>query len=133
MAKTGSKSSKTTKKRKVLVESNGEAHITASFNNIIISLTNKKGDVISWSSAGKMGFRGSKKNTPYAAQIAAEECSKTAHEAGLRKVKVYVKGPGNGRESAIRTIHNAGIEVTEIVDVTPLPHNGCRPPKRRRV
>jgi small subunit ribosomal protein S11 len=133
MAKTGSKSSKTTKKRKVVVESSGEAHITASFNNIIISLTNKKGDVISWSSAGKMGFRGSKKNTPYAAQVAAEECAKTAHEAGLRKVKVYVKGPGNGRESAIRTIHNAGIEVTEIVDVTPLPHNGCRPPKRRRV
>jgi small subunit ribosomal protein S11 len=133
MAKTGSKTSKTTKKRKVIVESTGEAHITASFNNIIISLTNKKGDVISWSSAGKMGFRGSKKNTPYAAQVAAEECSKIAHEAGLRKVKVYVKGPGNGRESAIRTIHNAGIEVTEIVDVTPLPHNGCRPPKRRRV
>ncbi|MGB5403403.1 MAG: 30S ribosomal protein S11 [Robiginitalea sp.] len=133
MAKTGSKTSKTTKKRKVIVESTGEAHITASFNNIIISLTNKKGDVISWSSAGKMGFRGSKKNTPYAAQVAAEECSKIAHEAGLRKVKVYVKGPGNGRESAIRTIHNAGIEVTEIIDVTPLPHNGCRPPKRRRV
>ena len=133
MAKTGSKSSKTTKKRKVIVESTGEAHITASFNNIIISLTNKKGDVISWSSAGKMGFRGSKKNTPYAAQVAAEECSKIAHEAGLRKVKVYVKGTGNGRESAIRTIHNAGIEVTEIIDVTPLPHNGCRPPKRRRV
>ena len=133
MAKTGSKSSKTAKKRKVTVESTGEAHITASFNNIIISLTNKKGDVISWSSAGKMGFRGSKKNTPYAAQIAAEECVKIAHEAGLRKVKVYVKGPGNGRESAIRTIHNNGIEVTEIIDVTPLPHNGCRPPKRRRV
>lgn len=133
MAKAGSKTTKTAKKRKVSVESTGEAHITASFNNIIISLTNKKGDVISWSSAGKMGFRGSKKNTPYAAQIAAEECAKTAHEAGLRKVKVYVKGPGNGRESAIRTIHNAGIEVTEIIDVTPLPHNGCRPPKRRRV
>lgn len=115
------------------MESVGEAHVTASFNNIIISLTNKKGDVISWSSAGKMGFRGSKKNTPYAAQVAAEECAKVAHEAGLRKVKVYVKGPGNGRESAIRTIHNSGIEVTEIVDVTPLPHNGCRPPKRRRV
>ncbi|MEE9363253.1 MAG: 30S ribosomal protein S11 [Cellulophaga sp.] len=125
--------SKTTKKRKVIVESVGEAHITASFNNIIISLTNKKGDVISWSSAGKQGFRGSKKNTPYAAQIAAEDCAKVAHEAGLRKVKAYVKGPGNGRESAIRTIHNAGIEVTEIIDVTPLPHNGCRPPKRRRV
>ena len=127
MAKTSSK------KRKVIIESIGEAHITASFNNIIISLTNKKGDVISWSSAGKMGFRGSKKNTPYAAQLAAEDCSKVAHEAGLRKVKVYVKGPGNGRESAIRSIHNAGIEVSEIIDVTPLPHNGCRPPKRRRV
>ena len=122
-----------TKKRKVIVESTGEAHVTASFNNIIISLTNKKGDVISWSSAGKMGFRGSKKNTPYAAQLAAEDCSKVAHEAGLRKVKVYVKGPGNGRESAIRAIHNSGIEVTEIIDVTPTPHNGCRPPKRRRV
>ena len=124
---------KTAKKRKVIVESNGEAHIVSSFNNIIISLTNNNGDVISWSSAGKMGFRGSKKNTPYAAQVAAEECAKVAHETGLRKVKVFVKGPGNGRESAIRSLHNAGIEVTEIVDVTPLPHNGCRPPKRRRV
>ena len=123
----------TNKKRKVIVDSVGEAHINASFNNIIISLTNLKGEVISWSSAGKMGFRGSKKNTPYAAQLAAEDCSKVAHEAGLRKVKVYVKGPGNGRESAIRSIHNSGIEVTEIIDVTPTPHNGCRPPKRRRV
>nr|WP_317631768.1 30S ribosomal protein S11 [uncultured Flavobacterium sp.] len=122
-----------TKKRKVIVESTGEAHINATFNNIIISLTNKKGEVISWSSAGKMGFRGSKKNTPYAAQMAAEDCSKVALEAGLKKVKVYVKGPGNGRESAIRSIHNGGIEVTEIIDVTPIPHNGCRPPKRRRV
>jgi small subunit ribosomal protein S11 len=127
MAKTSSK------KRKVIIESIGEAHITASFNNIIISLTNKKGDVISWSSAGKMGFRGSKKNTPYAAQLAAEDCSKVAHEAGLRKVKVYVKGPGNGRESAIRAVHNSGLVVTEIIYVTPTPHNGCRPPKRRRV
>ena len=126
-------SSKTTKKRKVNVESVGEAHVTASFNNIIISLTNKNGDVISWSSAGKMGFRGSKKNTPYAAQLAAEDAVGVAKDAGLRKVKVYVKGPGNGRESAIRTIHNNGIEVTEIIDVTPMPHNGCRPPKRRRV
>ena len=126
-------STKATKKRKVIVESVGEAHVTASFNNIIISLTNKKGDVISWSSAGKMGFRGSKKNTPYAAQVAAEDCCKVAHDAGLRKVKVYVKGPGNGRESAIRAVHNSGIEVTEIIDVTPMPHNGCRPPKRRRV
>ena len=123
----------TSKKRKVIVEAYGEAHINASFNNILISLTNNKGEVIAWSSAGKMGFRGSKKNTPYAAQTAAEDVSKVALEAGLRKVKVYVKGPGNGRESAIRTLHNNGIEVTEIVDVTPLPHNGCRPPKRRRV
>jgi small subunit ribosomal protein S11 len=121
------------KKRKVIVDTVGEAHITASFNNIIISLTNKRGDVISWSSAGKMGFRGSKKNTPYAAQLAAEDCARVAHDAGMRKVKVYVKGPGNGRESAIRSIHNLGIEVSEIIDVTPLPHNGCRPPKRRRV
>jgi small subunit ribosomal protein S11 len=121
------------KKRKVIVESTGEAHISATFNNIIISLTNKKGEVISWSSAGKMGFRGSKKNTPYAAQMASEDCSKVALEAGLKKVKVYVKGPGNGRESAIRSLHNSGIEVTEIIDVTPMPHNGCRPPKRRRV
>ena len=127
------KAAKTTKKRKVIVESVGEAHIAASFNNILISLTNKKGDVVSWSSAGKMGFRGSKKNTPYAAQLAAEDAVKVAHEAGLRKVKVYVKGPGNGRESAIRSIHNGGVEVTEIIDITPIPHNGCRPPKRRRV
>ena len=127
------KSTKQSKKRKVKVEAVGEAHINATFNNIIISLTNMQGPVISWSSAGKMGFRGSKKNTPYAAQMAAEDCSSTALEAGLKKVKVYVKGPGNGRESAIRSIHNAGIEVTEIIDVTPIPHNGCRPPKRRRV
>jgi small subunit ribosomal protein S11 len=122
-----------TKKRKVIIEAIGEAHIHASFNNIIISLTNKRGDVISWSSAGKLGFRGSKKNTPYAAQLAAEDCAKVAYEAGLRKVKAYVKGPGNGRESAMRALHNSGIIITEIVDVTPLPHNGCRPPKRRRV
>ena len=121
------------KKRKVIVESIGEAHITASFNNIIISLTNNKGEVISWSSAGKMGFRGTKKNTPYAAQMAAEDAISVAREAGLKRVKVYVKGPGNGRESAIRSIHNGGIEVTEIIDVTPTPHHGCRPPKRRRV
>ena len=121
------------KKRKVIVESFGVVHIIAIFNNIIISFTNKKGEVISWSSAGKMGFRGSKKNTPYAAQLAAEDAVKVAHDAGLRKVKVYVKGPGNGRESAIRSIHNNGVEVTEIFDVTPVPHNGCRPPKRRRV
>ncbi len=121
------------KKNKVRVEAAGQAHIQATFNNIIISLTNNNGQVISWSSAGKMGFRGSKKNTPYAAQMAAEDCAKPAMEAGLRRVKVFVKGPGSGRESAIRAIHNSGILVTEIVDVTPLPHNGCRPPKRRRV
>jgi len=127
------KRTRSTKRRVVKVESIGRAYIKASFNNIIISLTNEQGQVISWASSGKMGFRGSKKNTPYAAQMAAEDCSKTAYDAGLRKVKVYVKGPGSGRESAIRTIHSSGIEVMEIVDVTPLPHNGCRPPKRRRV
>ena len=126
--KTGS-----SRKRVVKVEASGQLHIHASFNNIIISLTNNNGQVISWSSSGKMGFRGSKKNTPYAAQMAAEDCAKVAYDLGLRKVKVFVKGPGSGRESAIRTIHNAGIEVTEITDVTPLPHNGCRPPARRRV
>jgi len=127
------KSTRSSKKRVVKVEAIGRAYISASFNNIIISLTNNSGQVISWSSSGKMGFRGSKKNTPYAAQMAAEDCSKTAYDLGLRRVKVYVKGPGAGRESAMRTLHSAGIEVTEIVDVTPLPHNGCRPPKRRRV
>ncbi len=121
------------KKRKLKVDPVGEAHIQATFNNIIISLTNTKGEVISWSSAGKMGFKGSKKNTPYAAQVAAEDAAKVAYEAGLRRVRVFVKGPGNGREAAIRTIHNNGIEVIEIIDVTPIPHNGCRPPKRRRV
>lgn len=127
------KTTKVSKKRVVKVEATGKAFVSASFNNIIISLTNGEGQVISWSSAGKMGFRGSKKNTPYAAQMAATDCSKVAYDLGLRKVKVFVKGPGAGRESAIRTIHSCGIEVTEIMDVTPLPHNGCRPPKRRRV
>ncbi|HZM13252.1 MAG: 30S ribosomal protein S11 [Bacteroidales bacterium] len=123
----------TLKKKVVKVEPVGQAHVHSSFNNIIISLTNSTGQVISWASAGKMGFKGSKKNTPYAAQMAAEECTKLAFELGLRKVKVYVKGPGSGRESAIRAISNSGVEVTEIVDVTPMPHNGCRPPSRRRV
>ena len=121
------------KKRVVAVDANGQAHIQATFNNIIISLTNSQGQVISWASAGKMGFKGSKKNTPYAAQVAAQDCASKAFELGLRKVEVFVKGPGAGRESAIRTIQNSGIEVTIIKDVTPLPHNGCRPPKRRRV
>jgi small subunit ribosomal protein S11 len=127
------KTSRPTKKRVVKIEPTGQAHIHSSFNNIIVTLTNGEGQVISWSSSGKMGFRGSKKNTPYAAQMAAENCAKTAYDLGLRKVKAYVKGPGSGRESAIRSIHNMGIEVTEIVDVTPMPHNGCRPSKRRRV
>ncbi|HBI81960.1 MAG TPA: 30S ribosomal protein S11 [Bacteroidales bacterium] len=122
-----------TKKKVVKVDPVGQAHIHSSFNNIIVTLTNSTGQVISWSSAGKMGFKGSKKNTPYAGQTAAADCSKVAYDMGLRKVKVFVKGPGAGRESAIRTINSTGIEVTEIVDVTPLPHNGCRPPKRRRV
>jgi small subunit ribosomal protein S11 len=121
------------RKRVVKVEAVGEAHISATFNNIIISLTNTNGQVIAWSSAGKMGFKGSKKNTPYAASQAAGDCAKTAYDLGLRKVKVFVRGPGAGRESAIRTLHSAGIEVTEIMDRTPMPHNGCRPPKRRRI
>lgn len=124
---------KVSKKRKVVVQSNGYAYIKSTFNNIIISITNANGQVISWSSAGKMGFRGSKKNTPYAAQTAAEDCAKVAVDAGLRKVEVFVKGPGTGRESAIRTLSQAGLEVALIKDVTPIPHNGCRPPKRRRV
>ena len=122
-----------TKKRVVKVDGEGWLHIHSSFNNIIVSITNSEGQVISWSSAGKMGFRGSKKNTPYAAQMAAQDCAKVAYDLGLRRAKAYVKGPGNGRESAIRTVHGAGIEITEIIDVTPLPHNGCRPAKRRRV
>lgn len=121
------------RKRIVKVDAYGDAHISATFNNIIISLTNKNGQVISWSSAGKMGFKGSKKNTPYAAQIAASDAAKVAADAGLKRVDVYVKGPGAGRESAIRSISQSGIEVVMIKDVTPLPHNGCRPPKKRRV
>lgn len=127
------KKTRVTKKRVVKVEATGQVHIHTSFNNIIVTITNNEGQVISWSSSGKNGFRGSKKNTPYAGQMAAEDCGKVAHDLGPRKVKAYVKGPGAGRESAMRTLHNLGIEVTEIVDVTPLPHNGCRPSKRRRV
>ena len=127
------KKTTTTKKRVVKVEACGEAHISSTFNNVIVTLTNNVGQVISWSSAGKSGFRGSKKNTPYAAQVAAQDAAKTAYDLGLRSVKAYVKGPGAGRESAIRTIDGAGIKVTEIVDVTPMPHNGCRPKGRRKV
>jgi len=129
----GSNAKASSKKRIVKVENYGDAHIVASFNNIIISLTNKQGQVISWSSAGKMGFRGSKKNTPYAAQMAAADAAKVAVDAGLKRVDVYVKGPGSGREGAIRSLSQSGIEVVMIKDITPLPHNGCRPPKKRRV
>ena len=124
---------KVTKKRVKKNVERGQAHIQSSFNNTIVTLTDNEGNALSWASAGGLGFRGSRKSTPYAAQMAAQDCAKVAFDLGLRKVKAYVKGPGNGRESAIRTIHGAGIEVTEIIDVTPLPHNGCRPPKRRRV
>ncbi len=127
------KGKKSAKKRKVIVEAEGQVHIKASFNNILVTYTNKRGQVISWGSAGKAGFRGSKKNTPYAAQVASTDAGKVAFDAGMRRAIVYVKGPGSGRESAIRAVGACGIDVTMIKDVTPLPHNGCRPPKRRRV
>ena len=127
------KKSATSKKRNVRVDALGQLHVHSSFNNIIVSLANNEGQVISWSSAGKMGFRGSKKNTPYAAQMAAETAAKAAMEHGLKSVEVYVKGPGAGREAAIRSLQATGLEVNMIKDVTPIPHNGCRPPKRRRV
>jgi len=129
----GKDRTKTAKKKVVKVDAFGKVYVNSTFNNIIISITNESGQVISWSSAGKMGFKGSKKNTPYAAQMAASDCAKVAHDMGLRKVKVFVRGPGAGRESAIRTLHQAGIEVSEIMDCTPIPHNGCRAPGRRRV
>jgi small subunit ribosomal protein S11 len=133
MAKAQQSAKAAAKKRIVKVDAAGDVHINATFNNLIISITNKNGQVISWSSAGKMGFKGSKKNTPYAAQMAAADAAKVAFDAGVKKVDVYVKGPGAGRESAIRSISNSGIEVVMIKDITPLPHNGCRPPKKRRV
>jgi small subunit ribosomal protein S11 len=134
MAKAQQASAKTAaKKRIVKVDTHGDVHISATFNNIIISITNTAGQVISWSSAGKMGFRGSKKNTPYAAQTAAADCGKVALDAGMKRADVYVKGPGSGREGAIRSLANIGFEITSIKDITPLPHNGCRPPKKRRV
>ena len=128
-----SKKATKAKKRVVKVDAEGKVFIKATFNNIIVTFTNIQGQTISWGSAGKAGFRGSKKNTPYAAQVAVTDAAKVAHDAGLRKVEVFVKGPGSGRESAIRTVYSSGIEVTTIKDVTPIPHNGCRPPKRRRV
>ncbi len=132
MAKATNTKTAANKKRVVKVDNYGDVHISASFNNIIVSITNKHGQVISWSSAGKMGFKGSKKNTPYAAQLAASDAAKTAFDAGLKRADVFVKGPGAGRESAIRAIANSGIEVSMIKDVTPLPHNGCRPPKKKK-
>lgn len=133
MAKRPSSSGRAAKKKSVKVENEGLAYIQASFNNIIITITNKKGDVISWGTAGKEKFRGSKKSTPYAAQVASGNAAREAYELGLRVVEVYVKGPGSGREAAIRALDGAGIRVSKIKDVTPMPHNGCRPPKRRRV
>lgn len=121
------------RKKKKKVDPVGQVHITSSFNNIIVSITDLRGNVLSWASAGKMGFRGSKKNTPYAAQMSATDCGKKAYDMGLRKVEVFVKGTGSGREAAIRAIAGIGLDVTLIKDITPLPHNGCRPPKRRRV
>ena len=131
MAKKGART--VVRKKKVAIDAYGKVYIQATFNNIIVTMANATGQVISWSSAGKMGFKGSKKNTPYAAQVAASECAKVAYDLGMRKAEVFVKGPGAGRESAIRTINNAGIEVNMIHDITPIPHNGCRPPKKRRV
>jgi small subunit ribosomal protein S11 len=120
-------------KKKIQVESNGIAHIKATFNNVIITLTDTYGNTLSWASSGKMGFKGSKKNTPFAAQVAAEAVAKAAFDLGLRKVDVFIKGPGAGREAAIRSLQTAGLEIITIKDITPIPHNGCRPPKRRRV
>lgn len=136
MAKRQQKSARggrTTRKKNVIVESNGQAYIKATFNNVIVTLTDQYGNVISWASSGKMGFKGSRKNTPYAAQVAATAAAREAHDLGLRRVDVYVKGPGSGRESAIRALAGAGLDIASIRDVTPIPHNGCRPPKRRRV
>lgn len=129
----GGAKSRTTRRKKVKIDPVGRVYIRATFNNILITITNSAGQTISWASAGKMGFKGSKKNTPYAAQVSATICAKEAYELGMRKAHVYVKGSGSGREAAIRTIHNSGIEISEIEDITPIPHNGCRPPKKRRV
>ena len=129
----GAAPAKTVRKRTVKTDAVGQVHINATFNNVIITFTNNSGQTVAWSSAGKMGFRGAKKNTPFAAQVAAQDVSKVAFDHGIRKVKVYIKGPGAGRDSAIRNIGASGIEITEIMDITPLPHNGCRPRKRRKM
>ncbi len=133
MAKKQRSSSRSVRKKKVIVESNGQAHIKATFNNVMVTLTDQYGNTISWASSGKMGFKGSRKNTPYAAQVAASAAAKEAYDLGLRRVDVFVKGPGSARESAIRALSNSGLDIATIRDVTPIPHNGCRPPKRRRV
>ena len=124
--------SKKAKKRDRKVSVNGVAHVQASFNNTIVTITDMDGNVVTWASAGKVGFKGSRKSTPFAAQMAAEKAARAAMEHGLRRVEVQVKGPGSGRDTAVRSIQNTGIEVTSIKDVTPVPHNGCRQPKRRR-
>jgi small subunit ribosomal protein S11 len=129
----GGRGGRSARKKNVIVESNGQAYVKATFNNVIVTLTDQYGNVISWASSGKMGFKGSRKNTPYAAQVAATAAAREAHDLGLRRVDVYVKGPGSGRESAIRALSGAGLDIASIRDVTPIPHNGCRPPKRRRV
>lgn len=121
------------KAKKTHVDANGVAHIKATFNNVIVTLTDIYGNTVAWSSAGKNGFKGSRKNTPFAAQVSAEAAAKEAYDLGLRRVDVFVKGPGSGREAAIRALNTAGLSVNSIKDVTPIPHNGCRPPKRRRV
>jgi small subunit ribosomal protein S11 len=121
------------KTKKKTIESNGIAHIKATFNNVIVTITDSQGNTVGWSSSGRMGFKGSKKNTPFAAQVSAESVGKLAFDSGLRKVDVFIKGPGAGREAAIRALQTAGLEVMSIKDITPIPHNGCRPPKRRRV
>ncbi|MCK6603274.1 MAG: 30S ribosomal protein S11 [Ignavibacteriaceae bacterium] len=120
-------------KKKSVVDANGIAHVKATFNNVLVTLTDIYGNVISWSSAGRNEFKGSRKNTPFAAQVTAEAAAKEAYDLGLRRVEVRIKGPGSGRESAIRALSNVGFEITSIRDITPIPHNGCRPPKRRRV
>ena len=133
MAKVTTKKAVTRKRRERKNIEKGSAHIRSSFNNTIVTITDTNGNALSWASAGEMGFRGSRKSTPYAAQTAAETAAKAAMEHGLTTVEVFVKGPGQGRESAIRALQTAGLEIVSIKDVTPIPHNGCRPPKRRRV
>jgi small subunit ribosomal protein S11 len=133
MAKKQSKASVSKKKKKQVSDPNGKAYVKATFNNVTVTITDTDGNVLSWSTSGREGFRGSRKNTPYAAQLSSQTAAKAAYDMGLRKVDVFVKGPGSGREAAIRALATSGLEVQVITDITPIPHNGCRPPKRRRV